>query len=116
VHNASPPGELAPGEALRLDTLPTIALCHAGAGEIFACDDTRTHQDATPGDGRVEDFRVECHAPPAKLPVRHHEVTVIDGDIRITESTGVPNVPHGGRTATSKRQPVNPNQRTCSWL
>jgi 3-phenylpropionate/trans-cinnamate dioxygenase ferredoxin subunit len=34
-------------------------------------------------------------APPAKLPVRRHEVSVIDGDIMITESDEVPNLPPG---------------------
>ncbi|WP_426227348.1 hypothetical protein [Pseudarthrobacter sp. DSP2-3-2b1] len=32
-------------------------------------------------------------APPAKLRVRSHEVTVIDCDIMITASTEVPNLP-----------------------
>ncbi|UEL28767.1 MULTISPECIES: hypothetical protein [Micrococcaceae] len=51
----------------------------------------------------------EASTPAAELPVRHHELPAIDGDIVITESTDVPNVPHGGWTATSRRQPVNPN-------
>ena len=57
----------------------------------------------------MEDCWVECplhasrfnlrtggvDAPPAKLPVRRHEVSVIDGDIMVTESDEVPNLPPG---------------------
>ena len=64
---------------------------------------------ASLADGWVEDCWVECplhasrfnlrtgsvDAPPAKLPVRSHEVSVIDGDIMITESDEVPNLPPG---------------------
>ncbi|VXB85485.1 hypothetical protein ARTHRO9AX_20077 [Arthrobacter sp. 9AX] len=86
MHKAGPLSEPAPGEALQLDT------------SGFSLRD------------------VSVDAPPAKMPVRHHQTTVIEGRIMITESTDVPNVPHGGWAAKSKRQPVNPNQRTCSWL
>jgi nitrite reductase/ring-hydroxylating ferredoxin subunit len=41
---ACPLSELAPGEALRLDTAPPIAVIHTEDGEIFAIDDTCTHQ------------------------------------------------------------------------
>lgn len=34
-------------------------------------------------------------ALPAKLPVRHHEVKVVDGDIMVIESDGAPNLPPG---------------------
>ena len=109
MHKACPLSELAPGEALRLDTSPPIAVFHTDDGELFALDDTCTHQDASLADGWVEDCWVECplhasrfnlrtggvDAPPAKLPVRRHEVSVIDGDIMITESDEVPNLPPG---------------------
>lgn len=109
MHKACPLSELAPGEALRLNTSPPIAVFHTEEGELFAIDDTCTHQDASLADGWVEDCWVECplhasrfnlrtgsvDAPPAKLPVRSHEVSVIDGDIMITESDEVPNLPPG---------------------
>jgi len=34
-------------------------------------------------------------ASPAKLPVRRHEVSVIGGDIMVTESEELPNLPPG---------------------
>ena len=62
-------------------------------GELLAIDDTCTHQDASLADGWLEGCTVECplHAacfdlrtgmpsgPPAKMPVRTHEVVVEDG-------------------------------------
>lgn len=109
MHKACPLSELAPGEALRLNTAPPIAVFHTEEGELFAIDDTCTHQDASLADGYVEDCWVECplhaskfnlrtgsvDAPPAKLPVRHHEVKVVDGDIMIIESDEAPNLPPG---------------------
>lgn len=50
MHDACPLSELAPGEALRLDTAPPIAVFHTEEGEIFAIDDTCTHQDASLAD------------------------------------------------------------------
>ncbi|WP_247045513.1 Rieske 2Fe-2S domain-containing protein [Arthrobacter rhizosphaerae] len=84
MHKACPLSELAPGEALRLDSAPPIAVFHTEDGKLSAIDDTCTHQDASLVDGYVEDCRVEwplhasrfnlqtgkIDAPPAKLPVR----------------------------------------------
>jgi 3-phenylpropionate/trans-cinnamate dioxygenase ferredoxin subunit len=91
------------------ETAPPIAVFHTEEGELFAIDDTCTHQDASLTDGWVEGCEVECplhaskfnlrtgqvDAPPAKLPVRTHEVTVVDGDIMIIESKEAPNLPPG---------------------
>jgi 3-phenylpropionate/trans-cinnamate dioxygenase ferredoxin subunit len=109
MHQACPLKDLAPGDALRLDTVPPIAVFHTEEGELFALDDTCTHQDASLADGWVEDCEVECplhaskfnlrtgavDAPPAKLPVRTHKVSVVDGDIMVEESTEAPNLPPG---------------------
>lgn len=109
MFKACPLNALAPGDALRLDTTPPIALFHTDDGELFAIDDTCTHQDASLADGWVEGCQVECplhaskfdlrtgavDAPPAKMPVRVHEVSVVDGDIMITESGATPNLPPG---------------------
>ncbi len=109
MHKACFLKDLAPGDALRLDTTPPIAVFHTEEGELFAIDDTCTHQDASLADGWVEGCEVECplHAskfdlrtgavdsPPAKLPVRTHKVEVIDGYIMVDESTEAPNLPPG---------------------
>ncbi|GER23346.1 bifunctional 3-phenylpropionate/cinnamic acid dioxygenase ferredoxin subunit [Zafaria cholistanensis] len=109
MHRACPLNDLARGDAIRLDTSPPIAVFHTEEGELFAIDDTCTHQDASLADGWVEGCEVECplHAskfdlrtgavdsPPAKLPVRVHEVAVIDGDIMVIESQEAPNLPPG---------------------
>lgn len=109
MHKACPLVDLQPGDSLRLDTSPPIAVFHTDEGELFAIDDTCTHQDASLADGWVEDCQVECplhasrfslltgqvDAPPAKLPVRVHRVEVVDGDIHVAESTDSPNLPPG---------------------
>lgn len=89
------------GEGLRVDTIdPPIAVFHTEDGEVFAIDDTCTHQDASLADGWLEDCEVECplhaskfdlrtgavDAPPAKKPVRTHQVTVTDDEIYVTLS------------------------------
>ena len=109
MHEACPLSQLAPGDALRLDTSPPIAVFHTEEGELFAIDDTCTHQDASLADGWVEGCEVECplhaskfnlrtggvDAPPAKLPVRVHKVVVQDGTIMVQESDEAPNLPPG---------------------
>ena len=80
------------GEAVRVEAEVPIAVFNV-EGELLAIDDTCTHQDASLADGWLEGCRVECplHAacfdlrtgmpsgPPAKMPVRTHEVVVEDG-------------------------------------
>ncbi len=101
---------LPPGEATRVtaDVPAPIAVFNVD-GEFYAIDDTCTHQDASLADGWVEGCEVECplhaskfdlrtgkvDAPPAKLPVRTHVVTVVDGDIMVEESAEAPNLPPG---------------------
>ena len=102
--------DLPAGEALRVDAVtPPIAVFHTDDGEVFAIDDTCTHQDASLADGWVEDCEVECplhasrfnlrtgavDAPPAKIGVRAHTVTMQGDDIFVTLSTAVPNLPPG---------------------
>ncbi len=86
--------ELPPGEAYRIDGPVPIAVFNAG-GELYAVDDTCTHQDASLADGWLEDCTIECplHAsrfdlrtgepigPPAKDPLRTYPVHVVDGVI-----------------------------------
>ncbi len=90
------------GEGLRIDTIePPIAVFHTDDGDVFAIDDTCTHQDASLADGWLEGCEVECplhaskfdlrtgkvDAPPAKRPVRVHQVTVTDNEIYVELST-----------------------------
>jgi 3-phenylpropionate/trans-cinnamate dioxygenase ferredoxin subunit len=92
-------GELPSGEGVRLDPGPAssvaIAVFRTEDGEVFAIDDTCTHQDASLADGFLEGCEVECplHAscfdlrtgepsgPPARTPVGTHGVLVQDGTI-----------------------------------
>lgn len=107
--HACPLADLARGDAVRLELDPPVAVFHTEAGEIFAVDDTCTHQDASLADGWLEGCAVECplhastfdlrtgrvDAPPAKKPVRTHLVTVHDGEIYVTLSDAEPNLPPG---------------------
>jgi 3-phenylpropionate/trans-cinnamate dioxygenase ferredoxin component len=97
------PEDIPLGEAVRVEASAEyevpIAVFNVD-GELLAIDDTCTHQDASLADGWVEGCAVECplHAacfdlrtgmpsgPPAKMPVRTHEVVVEDGlvYVRIT--------------------------------
>jgi 3-phenylpropionate/trans-cinnamate dioxygenase ferredoxin component len=88
------------GEAVRIMADVPIAVFRVD-GEIgdavYAIDDTCTHQKASLADGWVEDCKVECplHAtcfdlrtgqpdgPPAKTPVRTHQVVVADGQVYV---------------------------------
>jgi 3-phenylpropionate/trans-cinnamate dioxygenase ferredoxin subunit len=93
---ACPVDQLPPGEAFRIEAAVPIAVFNAD-GELYAIDDTCTHQDASLADGWLEGCVVECplHAscfdlrtgkvsgPPAKLPVRTHEVTVENGVVYV---------------------------------
>jgi 3-phenylpropionate/trans-cinnamate dioxygenase ferredoxin subunit len=104
-----PLAELQPGDAIRLDASPPIAVFRTEDGEVFAIDDTCTHQDASLADGWLGGCLVECplhasrfdlrtgqvDAPPAKRPVRTHEVVISDGLIHVIPATGEPNLPPG---------------------
>jgi 3-phenylpropionate/trans-cinnamate dioxygenase ferredoxin subunit len=99
-----PLADLARGEARRVDVDPPIAVFHTDDGNLYAIDDTCTHQDASLADGWLEGCEIECplhaskfdlrtgavDAPPAKRPVRTHSVTVTDGVIYLAASTEQP--------------------------
>jgi 3-phenylpropionate/trans-cinnamate dioxygenase ferredoxin subunit len=106
-----PLGDIPPGEAFRWETDPPVAIFHTEDGEVFAIDDTCTHQDASLADGWLEGCAVECplhaskfdlrtgraDAPPAKLPVRSHRVEVTDGIVHVELSKEPPNLPPGAK-------------------
>ena len=87
------------GESVRVQGTVAIAVFNVD-GELFAIDDTCTHQDASLSDGWLEGCAVECplHAacfdlrtghptgPPAKKAVRTHGVVVEDGLVYVGES------------------------------
>ncbi len=84
--------DLPPGEATRVLAHVPVAVFNAD-GELYAVDDTCTHQDASLSQGWLEGCLVECplHAasfdlrtgeptgPPAKRPVRTYRVVVDAG-------------------------------------
>jgi len=92
VIEVCPVADVPEGEAVRVDADPPIAVFKV-RGELYAIDDTCTHQDASLADGWVEGCLVECplHAscfdlrtgavtgPPARRPVRTHAIVVVDG-------------------------------------
>lgn len=99
-----------PGEGLRITTVvPPVAVFLTEEEEIFALDDTCTHQDASLADGWVEDCSVECplHAStfdlrtgePQSLPatrgVRVHGVQLDGDDVLLALSEEEPNLPPG---------------------
>jgi len=100
------------GDVRRVDVDPPIAVFHTDDGEVFAIDDTCTHQDASLADGWLEGCDIECplhasrfnlrtgavDAPPAKLPVRTHEVVIVDGMINVILDDAPPNLPPGVST------------------
>ena len=116
-----PLAALSPGAALRVVTTPPIAVFHTEEGELFAIDDTCTHQDASLADGWLEGCAVECplhasrfdlrtgrvDAPPAKRAVRTHRVVVEGDQIYVELSTEEPNLPPG-LAATGRPQAVVP--------
>ncbi|MUL42867.1 bifunctional 3-phenylpropionate/cinnamic acid dioxygenase ferredoxin subunit [Streptomonospora sp. PA3] len=83
--------DLPQGESLRVMADVPIALFNAD-GEIYAVDDTCTHQNASLSDGWLEGCFIECplhesafdlrtgepSCLPAKRPVRTYPVTVAD--------------------------------------
>ncbi|MCG5213852.1 bifunctional 3-phenylpropionate/cinnamic acid dioxygenase ferredoxin subunit [Streptosporangium sp. KLBMP 9127] len=88
--------ELRPGESHRMEGEVPIALFNV-EGEIFAIDDTCTHQDASLADGWLEGRTIECplHSScfdlrtgiptglPARRPVRVHQVIIENGVIYV---------------------------------
>jgi 3-phenylpropionate/trans-cinnamate dioxygenase ferredoxin subunit len=88
--------DLSPGDTVRIEADVPLAIFNVG-GELFAIDDTCTHQDASLADGWLDGHTVECplHAScfdlrtgrptgaPAKRPVRTHPILVQDGMIYV---------------------------------
>lgn len=85
--------DLPRGAARRLPLAPPVSVFHTSDGELYAIDDTCTHQDASLADGWLEGCEIECplHAAIfdlrtgepdgllAREPVRTHRV-LVEGD------------------------------------
>jgi 3-phenylpropionate/trans-cinnamate dioxygenase ferredoxin subunit len=93
--------DLPPGRIRRLALTPPVAIVHTEDGELFALDDTCTHEKASLTDGWVEGCFVECplHGArfdlrtgepdddsPTDRPVRTHQVSVVDGEVYLIGS------------------------------
>ena len=93
-------GDLPVGESVRVEAEGAPIAVFNADGVLYAIDDTCTHQDASLADGWLEGCLVECplHAscfdlrtghptgPPAKIPVRTHEVVIKDGHVYVSVS------------------------------
>jgi 3-phenylpropionate/trans-cinnamate dioxygenase ferredoxin subunit len=106
-----PLSDLVPSEPLRFepDGEPPICVVLAEDGEVYAVDDTCTHQEASLSDGWVEGCEIECplHGSafdlrtgkvdilPATRPIRTHAVEVVDGVVNVSLSDERPNLPPG---------------------
>ena len=87
--------DLPRGAARRLATNPPVSVFHTTDGDLYAIDDTCTHQDASLADGWLEECWIECplHAAVfdlrtgeadgllARDPVRTHHVLVQDEQV-----------------------------------
>ncbi|MDO5681256.1 MAG: bifunctional 3-phenylpropionate/cinnamic acid dioxygenase ferredoxin subunit [Propionibacteriaceae bacterium] len=97
--NAGPVADIEEGEAIvipadQTGTGDNIAVFN-DEGNIYALDDTCTHEDASLADGYIEDGEVECplHSArfclkegtalcmPATVAVKPHRVEIRDGDV-----------------------------------
>ncbi|HWM03272.1 MAG TPA: bifunctional 3-phenylpropionate/cinnamic acid dioxygenase ferredoxin subunit [Actinophytocola sp.] len=111
--------DLSPGEATRVVAHVPVAVFNAD-GELFAIDDTCTHQDASLSEGWLEDCLIECplHAacfdlrtgkptgPPAKRPVRTYDVLVRDGVVYVDAPPRV----DGARLSAADRAANTPDR------
>lgn len=90
--------DLPPGESVRVEAAGvSIAVFNTEDGELYAIDDTCTHQDASLSEGWLEGCFVECplHAAmfdlrtgvptclPAKRAVNTYAVEVYDGEVYV---------------------------------
>jgi 3-phenylpropionate/trans-cinnamate dioxygenase ferredoxin component len=115
-----PLAELPPGESTRVVAHVPVAVFNAD-GELFAIDDTCTHQDASLSEGWLEDCLIECplHAasfdlrtgeptgPPAKRPVRTYLTQIQDGVVYVDApareaAASLPSVPRDAADAPER--------------
>jgi len=97
VLKVGPIASLPPGEAVRLETSPPIAVFCTDDGELYAIDDTCTHQDASLSDGEISGDEIECPlhggafnirtgAPvcfPVVVAIEKYRVRVVGDDVQV---------------------------------
>ncbi|MGW6533527.1 bifunctional 3-phenylpropionate/cinnamic acid dioxygenase ferredoxin subunit [Streptomyces venezuelae] len=107
--------DLPAGDSVRLDITPPVAVFNAD-GELYAIDDTCSHQDASLSEGWLEGCLIECplHAAsfdlrtgkpaclPARRPVRTHQVYVEDSVIHVLVASDAGATGDGGTGAAEK--------------
>jgi 3-phenylpropionate/trans-cinnamate dioxygenase ferredoxin component len=117
--------DLPAGEATRVLAHVPVAVFNAD-GELFAIDDTCSHQDASLSEGWLEGCEVECplHAacfdlrtgeptgPPAKRPVRTYPTQVRDGVIYVdapahVDATSAPKPPEDAVDVPGDAEPAD---------
>src|SRR3974390_1917684 len=89
--------DVAPGEALKVETEGLTLAVFNVAGEFFVTDDLCTHGPGSLAEGYIEDDVVECNfhngqfnirtgevvSPPCMVPVKIYPVSVVDGKVTI---------------------------------
>src|SRR5437763_11792288 len=89
--------EVAPGNALKVESGELVLAVFNVEGEFFVTDDMCTHGPGSLSEGYIEGDVVECNfhngqfniktgevvSPPCMVPVRTYPVTVIDGRVTI---------------------------------
>ena len=106
-----PLSDLVPDEPIRFEPDGDVPICVVLAtdGEVYAVDDTCSHQNASLSEGWVEGCEIECplHGSafdlrtgkvdilPATMPIRTHAVEIVDGVVHVSLSDERPNLPPG---------------------
>lgn len=94
-------GDLPPGEAMKVETDPPVAVFNVD-GEFFATDDTCTHEESSLADGYIDGDQVECSfhfakfcirtgaalSFPAVTPLKTLSVVVDDGEVYLVLDDG----------------------------
>lgn len=98
-----PLGDLTPGTVTRIatsDLLVPLVLIKVG-DRVFCLDDTCSHETASLSDGWLDGHEIECplhesrfdvrtgkpDCPPARRPVRTHDVHIVDGMVCVDEAS-----------------------------
>jgi 3-phenylpropionate/trans-cinnamate dioxygenase ferredoxin subunit len=111
VIKVCPFSDLVPSEPIRFEPEGDVPICVvlADDGEVYAVDDTCTHQNASLSEGWVEGCAIECplhgsafdlrtgevDSLPATLPIRTHKVEIVDGVVNVALSEARPHLPPG---------------------
>lgn len=81
IHAGATTG-IEPGEAVRVDVEPPIAVFNV-AGEFFATQDTCTHEQSSLADGYIDGDVVECSFHFAKFSIRTGAVLALPANVAL---------------------------------